>query len=67
MHTTYTLLGLSFIVLEYSWLLDTIRFAGASYLIWLGVSAFMSQKKEDMATASDISIINFSDLPKRLA
>ena len=49
-HTTYSLLGLSFIVSEYSWILEVIRFAGASYLIWLGVSAFLPQKNKIATT-----------------
>jgi RhtB (resistance to homoserine/threonine) family protein len=46
-HTSYTLLGLSYVVSEYSWLLEFVRYAGAGYLIWLGVSAFSLQKGQD--------------------
>ncbi|OBQ45791.1 hypothetical protein SP90_16145 [Halodesulfovibrio spirochaetisodalis] len=42
-HTTYTLLGLSYILSSYSWVLESVRYAGAAYLIWLGVSAFRPQ------------------------
>lgn len=45
-HTTYTLLGLSYIITEYSWVLETIRFAGAAYLVWLGFSAFLPKKND---------------------
>jgi len=46
-HTSYVLLGLSYVVGEYTWLLELVRYAGAGYLIWLGVSAFSLQKGQD--------------------
>lgn len=44
-HTSYMLLGLSFIVAKYAWVLEAVRFAGAGYLVWLGVSAFMPREE----------------------
>lgn len=44
-HTTYILLGLGYVVNTYSWVLEVIRYAGAAYLIWLGISSLMSSGK----------------------
>ncbi|WP_319759276.1 LysE family translocator [Maridesulfovibrio sp.] len=52
-HTTYALLGLSYIVAEYVWVLEFVRYAGAGYLIWLGVSAFKPPKKQEGNNAED--------------
>lgn len=52
-HITYTLLGLSYIVAKYTWVLEFIRYAGAGYLIWLGVSAFLPQKNQKLEYESD--------------
>jgi RhtB (resistance to homoserine/threonine) family protein len=45
-HTTYALLGLSYIVAKYVWVLEFVRYAGAGYLIWLGISAFKPQREQ---------------------
>ena len=45
-HVTYTLLGLSYLVAEFSWILEIVRYIGAAYLIWLGVSAFIPSGKD---------------------
>jgi len=52
-HVTYTLLGISYIVLEYSWILEAVRFGGAAYLIWLGVSAFFPNKDVVQANCNE--------------
>ncbi|NVJ90242.1 MAG: LysE family transporter [Methylocystaceae bacterium] len=46
-HITYTVLGFSYLMNEALWLLDAMRYIGAAYLIWLGVSAFLSQTTQD--------------------
>lgn len=49
-HIAYTLLGFSYLMNEALWLLDIMRYIGAAYLIWLGVSAFTSKApKNQMA------------------
>lgn len=52
-HTTYTLLGLSYIIAEYVWVLEAVRYAGAGYLIWLGISAFLPQKQQKASCESE--------------
>ncbi|TIH14696.1 LysE family translocator [Marinifilum sp. JC120] len=48
-HTTYILLGLGYVVDTFSWVLEAIRYAGAAYLIWLGISSFLpSDKVEEL-------------------
>lgn len=44
-HVLYTLLGLGYILAEALWILEGMRYLGAGYLIWLGMSAFRSAKK----------------------
>lgn len=39
-HLSYTLIGLGVLLAEQQWLLTTLRYLGASYLIWLGLAAF---------------------------
>ncbi|WP_259781430.1 LysE family transporter [Aestuariispira ectoiniformans] len=43
-HVTYTLLGLGYILAKADWLLDILRYGGAAYLVYLGVSAFLKQR-----------------------
>lgn len=38
-HLAYTLLGLGIVFANNIWVLNTLRFLGAIYLIWLGISA----------------------------
>jgi threonine/homoserine/homoserine lactone efflux protein len=38
-HLTYTLLGLGIVFANNAWVLNTLRYLGALYLIWLGLSA----------------------------
>lgn len=38
-HLTYTLFGMGIIFANTIWVLNTLRFLGAMYLIWLGISA----------------------------
>lgn len=52
-HTTYTLLGLSYILSTYVWVLQFVRYVGAAYLIWLGVTAFFSQKGVEQDACSN--------------
>ncbi|MEQ5775824.1 LysE family translocator [Thalassospira sp. NFXS8] len=40
-HIAYTMIGLGVIFAHNIWVLNTIRILGASYLIWLGISAFL--------------------------
>jgi len=49
-HTTYTLLGLSYVLAACSWAMDGVRYAGALYLIWLGISSFLPRKRETSRT-----------------
>ena len=42
-HVSYTLFGFSYIINEASWLLEVMRYLGAAYLIWLGVTSLLSK------------------------
>lgn len=39
-HLSYTLIGLGVLLAERVWVLTTLRYLGAGYLIWLGLAAF---------------------------
>jgi RhtB (resistance to homoserine/threonine) family protein len=43
-HIVYTILGLGYVMAEAVWLLEVMRYLGAGYLIYLGVSAFLPYK-----------------------
>lgn len=43
-HIVYTILGLGYIMAEAVWLLEAMKYVGAVYLIWLGISSFRSAK-----------------------
>lgn len=45
-HVAYTLLGLGYLVAEYAWVVEAVRFLGAGYLVWLGVTAFLPVRGE---------------------
>lgn len=36
-HVAYTLLGLGLVLQRLPWLFDLLRYAGAAYLVWLGI------------------------------
>jgi threonine/homoserine/homoserine lactone efflux protein len=46
MHATYTILGIGLLIKSIPWLFYLLRFAGASYLCYVGVSSIV--KKSDM-------------------
>jgi len=48
-----TMSGLALIIEKIAWLATSVQIAGGSYLIYLGVSAWLSTVKADRATASD--------------
>lgn len=43
-HVTYTVLGFGLLISQSVWLLEVMRYAGAVYLIYLGVSSFLTKK-----------------------
>ncbi|WP_432734520.1 LysE family translocator [Maridesulfovibrio sp. FT414] len=54
-HVTYSLLGLGYLVSEFSWFLGVVRWVGAGYLIWLGISAFISGKADGAEGSKSLS------------
>lgn len=44
-HVMYTLLGLGFVLDDYPWVLDVIKYLGAAYLVYLGVKGLMTKKE----------------------
>lgn len=45
-HIAYSMLGISYLISQYQWLYDTIRYAGSAYLIYLGVKGLISSSAQ---------------------
>lgn len=58
-HVSYTLIGLGVLLQQSLWMFNAIRFAGAIYLIYLGIK-MLRTKQEDVV--SDNSVPSMSDL-----
>jgi RhtB (resistance to homoserine/threonine) family protein len=52
-HITYCVLGLALIISQSIILFSVIKYIGATYLIYLGITALMSRQNEAAATTSD--------------
>lgn len=53
LHLSYALFGLGFLLLQWPWLSDVLRYAGAAFLIWMGVNALRSQPMPQAAGSSE--------------
>ncbi|WP_372741087.1 LysE family translocator [Neptunomonas sp.] len=51
-HLAYTLIGLGVVFANNIWVLNTLRYLGALYLIWLGISALWPDIKKILSTKS---------------
>lgn len=45
-HVAYTLLGLGYVIATAAWVLEVLRYGGAAYLIYLGLTSFRSAKPQ---------------------
>ena len=63
-HGTYTLLGLGLIISQSIVLFSFLKYAGAAYLIWLGVKAIMAPPP---VAPDNIDIISHEDMSARKA
>lgn len=54
-HITYCSLGLAIIITKSTVLFDLIKFAGGSYLIYMGISAIKSQKKANKLESNKLN------------
>ncbi len=57
-HLAYTLLGLGIVFANNLWVLNTLRYVGAMYLIWLGVSALWPDIKSRLFKQGSLSAPN---------
>jgi len=57
-HLVYTLLGLGIVFANNLWVLNTLRYVGAMYLIWLGVSALWPDIKSRLFKQGSLSAPN---------
>ncbi|WP_035415943.1 LysE family transporter [Ferrimonas kyonanensis] len=56
-HIGYTVMGLGYLMSQAIWMLELIRYLGAGYLIWLGITALLSQRPaHGGATSTDESV-----------
>lgn len=47
-HVAYISLGLGYLISQSVWVLEGIRYAGAAYLIYLGISSFRVNKQDNL-------------------
>lgn len=45
-HIAYSMLGISYLISQYQWLYDIIRYAGSAYLIYLGLKGLISSNAQ---------------------
>nr|WP_298413282.1 LysE family translocator [uncultured Halomonas sp.] len=57
-HIAYTLLGFGLLMAHHAWLVEVIRYLGAMYLIWLGLSAWWPARKPHSPEITDPSTVN---------
>lgn len=50
---TLALLGLAALMAAFSWLFAVVKYAGAAYLVWLGIRMFRAPVRLDAASGSD--------------
>lgn len=57
-HATLSALGISIILLKTAWAFTLLKYAGAAYLIWLGISSFrLAAKKAEAVTTPNLNVI----------
>lgn len=61
-HSTYCILGLAFIIMQSVTLFSVIKYAGAAYLVYLGLKSFLSKTSTD--TTVDIPEVNHPSVVK---
>lgn len=49
-HITYTVFGLSYLLLENVWILNSMKILGACYLAWIGISSFFPKAEGQTET-----------------
>lgn len=65
-HATFSAVGISAILLQSAELFMAVKWVGAGYLIWLGVSALKAALKGDASVAIDATGLKMSNLTRSL-
>lgn len=65
-HATFSAVGISAILLQSAELFMAVKWIGAGYLIWLGVSALKAALKGDASVAIDATGLKMSNLTRSL-
>lgn len=65
-HATFSAVGISAILLQSAELFMAVKWVGAGYLIWLGVSALKAAFKGDASVAIDATGLKMSNLTRSL-
>lgn len=55
LHVAYTLLGFGLLMTHHAWLLEVIRYLGAMYLIWLGITAWWAKRHQSFSNTTEES------------
>lgn len=56
-HVTYCMLGLAIVIAESLWLFSIIKYVGAAYLIYLGITSLLSKSKSNAHSSSPHKIL----------
>lgn len=60
-HILYTLMGFTFVLMENLWLLEIMKYLGASYLVWIGLKSLFAKKKDNQLVQSEQNIGSFGN------
>ncbi|WP_248805559.1 LysE family transporter [Pseudomonas sp. MWU13-2100] len=61
-HVSYTLVGLGLLIQQSLWLFNSIKLAGAAYLIWLGVKMLRTRPSGALAASAVAPLSDFAAL-----
>ncbi|WP_136069366.1 LysE family translocator [Modicisalibacter radicis] len=53
LHIAYTLLGFGLLLAHHAWLVEVIRYLGAMYLIWLGITAWWPKRHQPVSNTTE--------------
>lgn len=62
-HVTYSLLGIGLLIAKSLWMFTILKFVGAAYLVYIGISSLRAKKLEDISGLRIIDNATLDNLP----
>lgn len=61
-HVSYTIFGFAYLLIQNTWLLDSMKIVGAGYLVWVGLSSFLPKRNQNdqIEASKDLSLAGFA-------